>query len=218
MQQLLEEVWQPFWASFADAGALEVAVQRHTLGAYTRVRRVGMDYTVWRRGVLLGRTDLAMPSAGPRFRAGQFAPTVEFERAWPELGPVVGEFFAAAASVGGAVNDLPPRAAGADPEERARQVYERLSAHPDAARLRAASDGLASLGLELRDSAGRPVAVENVMIQEVRPPVWVPEWAIARDVEQARREGLEIRVPSYVVVVQDVTDAPDAGSASRPPA
>jgi hypothetical protein len=178
-----------------------------------------MDYTVWRRGVLLGRTDLAMPSAGPTFRAGQFEPTVEFERAWPELGPVIGEFFAAGADIGGTLDELPPPVAGADPEERARQVYERLSAHPGAARLRAATEGLASLGLELRDPAGRPLAVQSVMLQEVRPPAWVPAAAIARDVEQARREGIHIRVPSYVVIVQDAADAPDGdGSASRPPA
>lgn len=177
-----------------------------------------MDYTVWRRGVLLGRTDLGMPSAGPRFRAGQFEPTVEFEQAWPELGPVVGEFFAAGAAVGSVLDELPPPTGGADPEERARQVYERFSAHPGTARLRAASEGLAALGLELRDLAGRLLAVQSVMLQEVRPPAWVPEEAIAREVEQARREGINIRVPSYVVVVQDLTDAPDAGSASRPPA
>ena len=159
-----------------------------------------------------------MPSAGPRFRAGQFEPTAEFERAWPELGPVIAEFFAAGAAVGGAVGELSPPAAGADPEERARQVYERLSAHPGAARLRAASEGLAALGLELRDLAGRPVAVQSVMLQEVRPPAWVPAAAIARDVEQARREGIHVRVPSYVVVVEDATDAPGADSASRPPA
>lgn len=28
----------------------------------------------------------------------------------------------------------------------------------------------------------------------------------------------DLPMPSYVVLVQDVTDAPDAGSASRPPA
>jgi len=177
-----------------------------------------MGYTVWRRGVLLGRTDLAMPSAGPRFRAGHFEPTTEFERAWPELGPVIGEFFAAGAAIAGAVGELSPPAAGADPEARARQVYERLSSHPGAARLRAASEGLAALGIELRDQAGHLVAVESVMLQEVRPPAWVPEAAIAREVEQARREGIHIRVPSYVVVVQEAPDAPDAGSASRPPA
>lgn len=177
-----------------------------------------VNYTVWRRGVLLGRTDLGMPSAGPSFRAGQLEPTAELERTWPELAPVVGEVIAAGVAVGSAVADLPPSAAGADPAERGRHVNERLSAHPGAARLRAASEALASLGLELRDPAGRPVATQTVMIQEVAPPAWVPAAAIAPEVEQARKGGLEIRVPSYIVIVRDATDAPDAGSASRPPA
>ena len=177
-----------------------------------------MNYTLWRRGVLLGRTDFAMASPGPRFRAGHLEPTVEFERTWPELGPVLGEFFAAGAAVGSTVAELPPAAPDADPTDRGRQVYERLSAHPAAARLRAAGEALNSLGLELRDAAGRPVATQSVMVQEVLPPAWIPASAIAREVEEARREGLEIRVPSYVVIVQDVADAPVAGPTSRPPA
>ena len=179
-----------------------------------------MNYTVWRRGILLGRTDLAMPSPGPRFRTGQLEPTAEFEGAWTELGPVIGEVIAAGVAVGSAVAELPPPAADADTAERGRQVYERLSAHPGAARLRAASEALASLGLELRDPAGRLVAAQNVMVQEIRPPAWVPAEAITLEVEQARKAGLnlEIRVPSYIVVVRDVADAPDDGSTSRPPA
>ncbi|HEY2375591.1 MAG TPA: hypothetical protein VGH98_06410 [Gemmatimonadaceae bacterium] len=74
-----------------------------------------MNYTVWRRGVLLGRTHLGMPSPGSNFRAGQLEPTAEFEGAWP-----------------------PPRP-DADATERGRQMYEWLSAHPDVPRLRAAS-------------------------------------------------------------------------------
>ena len=142
-----------------------------------------MNYTLWRRGVLLGRTDFAMPSPRSRYRAGQLQPTVEFERVWPELGPAMREVIAAGA----------------------------------AARLRAASEVLDALGLELRDAAGRPVATQTVMVQEVRPPAWIPAWAIAREVEEARKEGLEIRVPSYVVIARDVADASVTGPASRPP-
>jgi hypothetical protein len=159
-----------------------------------------MNYTLWRRGVLLGRTDFAMPSPGSRYRAGQLQPTVEFERVWPELGPAMREFLAAGAAAGTAVADMPPAAADADSTERRPQVYERRSAHPAAARLRAASEVLDALGLELRDAAGRPVATQTVMVQEVRPPAWIPAWAIAREVDEARKEGLEIRVPSYVVI------------------
>ena len=177
-----------------------------------------MTYTLWRRGVLLGRTDFAMPSPGSRYRAGQLQPTVEFERVWPELGPAMREFLAAGSAAGSAVADMPSAAPDADSTERGRQVYERLSAHPAAARLREASEAVDSLGLELRDAAGRPVATQTVMVQEVRPPAWIPAWAIARVVEEARREGLEIRVPSYVVIAREVADAPVTGPASPPPA
>jgi len=77
---------------------------------------------------------------------------------------------------------------------------------------------MAALGLELRDPAGRTVTVQSILVQEVRPPDWVPAVDTAREVEQARREGRDVRIPSYVVIVQGGTDAPDFGSASRPPA
>jgi hypothetical protein len=177
-----------------------------------------MNYTVWRHGVLLGRTDLAMPGPGPNWRAGQLEPTIEFERAWSEFAPTIEEFIAAGMAMGTAVADMPPPAADDDPAERGRQVYERLSGHPSAPRLRAASEALAALGLELRDATGGLVATEFVMVQEVRPPAWVPAAAIARDVEEARRAGLEIRVPAHIVVVQNATGARGPSSASRPPA
>ena len=161
-----------------------------------------MTYTVWYRGVLFGRTDLAMPSPGPKVRVGQLEPAVEFERAWPDVGPVIDEVIAAGTAIGSAYADLPPAAADADPTERGRQVYEWLSAHPAAGRMRAASEALAALGLELHDPAGELVAVQTIMVQEVRPPAWVSADVIAHEVEQARKEGLEIRVPSYIVVVQ----------------
>ena len=45
------------------------------------------------------------------------------------------------------------------------------------------------------------------MVREVRPPAWVPAAATAHEVEQARKEGLEIRMPSYTVVVQAAPEA-----------
>src|SRR5262245_12336464 len=170
-----------------------------------------MSYTIWHRGVLLGRTDLAMPSPGPKVRVGQLEPAIEFERAWAEVGPVIDEVIAAGAAIGNAFADLPPAADGVDPTARGRQVYEWLSAHPAAGRVRAASEALASLGLELRDPTGRLVTVQTIMVQEVRPPAWVPAAAIAHEVEQARKEGLDVRVPSYIVVIQGVAETPDAG-------
>ena len=170
-----------------------------------------MTYTVWHHGVLLGRTDLAMPSTDPSFRVGLLEPTTEFEGEWPEFGPTVGEFLDAALAVGSAVAGLAPPDPGTDPAERGRQVHERLSSHPGAARLRAATEALTSLGLELRDSDGHQVAARLVMVQEVRPPDWIPMVAITRDVEEARRAGIEIRVPAYLVSVQNVPAAPDPG-------
>jgi hypothetical protein len=82
-----------------------------------------MKYTVWRHDVLLGRTDLAMPSVDPATRAGQLETTLEFAGAWAEFGPTVEEFFAAGAAVGNSVADMPAAAPGTRPADRARQVY-----------------------------------------------------------------------------------------------
>ena len=171
---------------------------------------------MWRHGVLLGRTDLAMPSPGPNWRSGQLEPTIEFERAWAEFAPTIEEFIAAGIAMGSVVADMPAPATGESTTERGRHVYERLSGHPGVARLRAASDALAALGLEVRDATGGLVATEFVMVQEVRLPAWIPAEAIARDLEEARRAGLEIRVPGHIVVVQNATGATAPSSASRP--
>ena|SRR5688572_1859329 len=175
-----------------------------------------MNYTVWRHGVLLGQTDLAMSSPGPNWQAGQLEPTIEFERAWSELAPTIEELMAAMVAVGSAIADLPPPATDEDPAERGRRVHEWLAGHPGGARLRAASEAMSLLGLELRDATGGLVATESIMIQEIRPPAWVTPEAIARHVDEARSAGLDGRLPAYFVVVQNATGAREVSSASRP--
>jgi len=161
-----------------------------------------MSYTLWRRGVLLGRTDLAMPRPEMSdFRTGHLEPSPEFAQAWSELSPAFDELIAAGLALSNVTAELPPLVEGADASERARQVYELLSTHPVGARLRVANEAIASLGLELRDGAGSAVTSDSVMVHEVRLPEWVTPDVIARDVDEARKEGLEIRVPGYIVVV-----------------
>ena len=169
-----------------------------------------MEYTVWRHGVLLGRTDLEMPSPESETRMGQLETTPDFAQAWADFGPIVDEFIAAGAAVASTAAEMPPAPAGADPADRARQVYEWLSAHPGKARLLAANEAVMALGLELRDPTGHDIPTESVIVQEIRPPAWIPAADIARTTEEARDEGIEIVIPTYVVIVRDaVSDAED---------
>jgi hypothetical protein len=161
-----------------------------------------MSYTLWRHGVLLGRTDLAMARpVGSDFRTGQLETSPEFGHAWSEFGPAFDELIAAGLALGDVTAGLPSAADGVDPAERPRQVYELLSTHPGAARLRAANEAVSSLGLELRDEMGSTVPSDSVMVHEVRLPEWVTSDLIAREVEEARKEGAEILLPRYIVVV-----------------
>jgi hypothetical protein len=176
-----------------------------------------MQYTIWRHGVLLGGTDLAMPSPNPDVRMGQLEPTLEFERAWAEFGPTVTEYFAAGVVVGNEMADLPPATPGATPAERARQVHDWMTAAPGAARLRTASEALAAVGLELRDSTGRHVPSESVIVQELRPPDWIPAEAIARTVAEARAAGVPLTIPSYITIVRDAGDTPEGEPPRRTP-
>ena len=155
-----------------------------------------------------------MPSLDPKTRSGHLEPTIEFERAWAEFGPTVAEVFAAFKAVANALVDMPPAAADASTAERGRQVHDWLTAHTDVARLRAVTEAVAAVGLELRDPTGRPVATESVMIHEVLPPpAGIPAAVIERAVAEAREEGLEVRFPWYIAVVRG---AADDGLPSRP--
>ena len=172
-----------------------------------------MAFTIWRQGVVLGTTELSMRSPGPATRVGYLDPTDDFERAWPQLGPVVGEFLAAGASIG-AVAVAAPSNAIADPVERGRRAYEELSKHPGVARLRAANEAVISLGLELRDSHGNVVPTRMLMIQPIRIPDWISDEIIERHREEARAEGLELPGPRFMVVVWELPDTPLAGLSS----
>lgn len=162
-----------------------------------------MKYTVWCRGVLLGTTHLAAVNpAAPNIRSGQLDTTVEFNQLWPEIAPLFDEALAATIAIGSVVAELPSAAEGVDPLERGRQIYEHISGHPNAARVRTANAALASLGLELHDEDGNRVATDFMMVSEVKPPDDIPAEAIAAHVEEARRLGMDIRIPFYIVTVR----------------
>jgi hypothetical protein len=86
--------------------------------------RSTMQYSIWRHAVLLGMTDLAMPTPNPEMRMGQLEPTPEFERAWAEFGLTIAEYFAAGVAVASEMADLPPTTPGATAMERGRQVHD----------------------------------------------------------------------------------------------
>ena len=93
-----------------------------------------MTYSIWRQGVLLGRTDLAARSPGPNARAGRLETTADFDTVWHEIGPVVDEWLAAGKAMSSVVSELPRATEGADPLDYGRQVHERLKdqCHPEA--------------------------------------------------------------------------------------
>jgi hypothetical protein len=159
-------------------------------------------YSIWCRGVLLGRTDLAMQSPGPNARAGTLDTSAEFDRVWPEIAPVVDEFVAAGMAMGSLIEAMPPLPEGLDPLERGRRIYEHLSGHPGAVRVREASAALASLGLALHDDADNRVATAFIMVQEVKLPAGIPPEAVAHDMAEARRQGLDLHIPFYIVTVR----------------
>ena len=161
-----------------------------------------MMYTVWRHDVLLGTTDLAMSTPTPEARMGQLEPTPEFARAWAEFGPIVKEFFSAGEALGQTMAELPPAPDAEPPSDRARRVYDWLAAHPSAARVRDANEQMKGVALELRDPTGRQIPTESILIQELRPPAWIPPEAIEQTLREAREDGVRITVPSYVVIVE----------------
>ena len=160
-----------------------------------------MSYSIWYRGVLLGRSDLAARSPGPNVLAGQLDKAAEFDQVWQEIAPIVEEWLGAGMAMATVVAELPPMPEGTDPLEYGRQVHERFKDHPGAVRIRAASAALNSLGFELRDEADSPVAASSVIVQEVKFPIDIPREAIARHMEEARNEGYDVRFPSYIVTV-----------------
>ena len=163
-----------------------------------------MEYTVWRGGALLGRTDLAMPMPTPiagGARVGRLDPASAFAHEWTEIGPIIAEFLEAGMVMGSAASALPPAAPDVSPEERGRQIHEALVAHPGAERTRAAHAAVTALGLELRDEAGHRIPTTMILISEVRLPAWIPAAAIERDLAEARAAGYDVRVPDYIVTV-----------------
>ena len=158
-----------------------------------------MTYSVWCQGVKLGHSDLTVRGPAPNVHVGDLDTSPELDAVWPEIAPVVDEALAATIAMGSVMADFPPAAEGADPPEYGRQVHERFKDHPATVRVRAANAAVAALGFELRDDAANRVAANFVMVQEVKFPADIPREAFMRHLEEARREGHDVRFPHYLV-------------------
>lgn len=161
-----------------------------------------MRYAVWCRGAMLGHSDLAEGGPAPNVRVGHLDTTAEFDHLWPEIAPVVDEVLAAAVAMGSVMADVPPAPEGADPLEYGREVHERIKDHPGSVRVRAANEAITALAFELRDEAGNRVAADFVMVQEVKLPDDIPREAFMRHLEEARRDGHDVRFPHYLVTAR----------------
>lgn len=153
-----------------------------------------MAYSLWRHGVLLGHVELT-DAAGGLYQGGELVPSEAFAAVWTEIGPT----FAAAMNVFGVANLVD--AITPETSDVARTIDDVVSANRDVAKQIAAFQAVDTLGLELRDEGGRDIGANFIMVNEVRPPSWLPAEALARQVAEARELGFEVRIPSYHVVV-----------------
>ena len=159
-----------------------------------------MDYTVWYAGTLIGRTDLATPSALPGIQSGRLEPAPEFVGAWAHLGPVMNELMAAMMATASPLAEI-PHAPDDSTAVRGQRVHDWMMAHPAGVRLRAALEAAKAVGLSVRDATDQVIPAESIWIQETRLPDGISMADIERAMAEAREEGLEVRFPFYVVSV-----------------
>jgi hypothetical protein len=118
-----------------------------------------MPYSVWKNGEKVGETRFELCPA-PRKRAGVFHPTAFGLTVLPGITamvPALFDFGAMCKAQGVDVEDNRPEAA-----ERA---FDTFADTPEGKRLQAAASCIADL--ELRDSAGRTVQWESIMISDM---------------------------------------------------
>jgi hypothetical protein len=118
-----------------------------------------MPYTVWKNGEKVGETRFEL-STGPRKCAGVFHPTAFGLSVLPgitAMGPALLDFGAMCRERGVDVDD--------DRPETAEKAFDTFANTPEGKRIQAAASCIADL--ELRDSAGRTLHWESIMISDM---------------------------------------------------
>ena len=118
-----------------------------------------MPYSVWKNGEKVGETRFEL-SPAPRKRAGVFHPTAFGLTVLPgitAMAPALFDFGEMCKAQGVDVED--------DRPETAERAFERFANTPEGKRVQAAASCIADL--ELRDSAGRTVQWESIMISDM---------------------------------------------------
>ena len=119
-----------------------------------------MEYTVWSRGRLLGRTTLGYAPSIPNIQAGDFDPTEVGESLLPVLtgmGPALEELARVLDTVS------PEREHRGKAVRRMRDALRLTTEYADVMSL---NDQLERLALELRDAAGQLVPTQSIGVQD----------------------------------------------------
>jgi hypothetical protein len=150
-----------------------------------------MSYTLWSHGVLMGESDLEL-EAPPPTRIGPFRPAASgrsllalFEEAMVavrEIGPMLQRHGISAERRGA---------------ETGKAIYNALKETPEGRRVRATSDAIDALELELRGADGRVVPTQQITLQD--------SWALAPEISllppEATAEMEMDGFPRYLLAV-----------------
>jgi hypothetical protein len=131
-----------------------------------------MPFTLWKRGILIGETDLEIAKPGDRRRAGVLHPTPAGMMALPALTAMAPALFALGESMSGLpLSDDAVERNG----EAALEVFERSL---EGRKVLAAAEQIAEL--ELRDTDGKPVAFDSILVTDLE------ELVIASGISRAK--------------------------------
>jgi hypothetical protein len=118
-----------------------------------------MAFTVWKRGVLIGRTDLKLGTLGGRRRAGVFHPTPDGLLVLPALTAMAPALF----GLGEAMERLHLTEEAFEQDGDA--ALERFACSQEGKAVLAAAEHVSEL--EVRNGAGNPLAFESILITDL---------------------------------------------------
>jgi hypothetical protein len=118
-----------------------------------------MPFTVWKRGMLIGQTDLELGELGGRRRAGVFHPTPPGVIVLPALTVMAPALF----RLGDAMKRLP--LSEEEIERDGDAALEAFDRSPEGQAVLAAAEHIAEL--EVRDANGRDVTFESILISDL---------------------------------------------------
>lgn len=164
-----------------------------------------VEYTVWSRGRLLGRTTLGYAPSIPNIQAGAFEPT----QAGESLLPVLTGMGPALEALARVMETASPHAA---PRGRAaRCTRDALRLTTEYADVMSLNDRLEQLALELRDAAGRIVPTRSLGVQDTEHILSLARRdGVLTEDDEDMREPWQPRPARYQIVVELASDRRDA--------